>query len=590
MKKANIVLSTLLITITIFFITFYAWPRKKDPGDAAFCYLQEGNFTSAAEALSALPQGRAILYYGYLAELEGNFEKASLLFSKAEQTCCDHLAEELLFAKTVNSYFRGNEEEFDTFVEELSKKYPAHPWIAFFDGLVSYSNDDYKSAIALWDGFNFGTGSEEKRWQYYVMNRLFSSSFLQVHLAHALLMENAISRSREILEHESLDNDLAKFFLGLSYLKETENVPYEKRESYYKLALFYFNQANTLLGFSREKRAAIQFVVEKCKSLLEQEIKEQKYALNFICVMQKWGASQELEPLASKCVILCKDLAFCDAVRESLNDTPFYNRLMEKLLQRFVLFLKEKKSEALFENWQIIEKISSNPVVYREKIASWTLQELISAIAYDNHLLQKTIPLLSFLDHIGYKISTLSKELLARGMVVWGEAGSEKKAIHLMDLALEISQNKDDVRKEMEQFLLDLYLQAEKSNMVERLSLIYDALVHFKIKTHTILQPTTLANHLADAEYRFETQSFASARSLSRWILKVEPNNERALRIFGLSSYHLGDYAQAIFALSKLSNHDVYSHKALILSQILTPDSRGQLVQIDQLDSFEEDR
>lgn len=305
--------------------------------------------------------------------------------------------------------------------------------------------------------------------------------------------------------------------------------------------------------------------------------------------MQKLGAAQELEPLASQCVILCKDLSFCDAVRESLNDTPFYHRLMEKLLQRFAIILKEKKSEALFENWQIIEKISSNPVVYRDKIATWTLQELISAIAYDNYLLQKTIPLLSFLDHIGYKISALSKELLARGMVVWGEAGSEKKAIHLMDLALEISPSKDDVRKEMEGFLLDLYLQAEKSNMVERLSLIYDALVHFKIKTHTIIHPSTLANHLADAEYRFESQSFASARSLSRWILKVEPNNERALRIFGLCSYHLGDYAQAITALSKLSNHDVYSHKALMLSQILTPDSHDQLVQIDQLDSFSEE-
>jgi len=119
---------------------------------------------------------------------------------------------------------------------------------------------------------------------------------------------------------------------------------------------------------------------------------------------------------------------------------------------------------------------------------------------------------------------------------------------------------------------------------------IFDAMDHFQINKQELATPGKLANHLADAEYLYHAHNYSLCKAHGMWVLKLDPENECAQRLVGLSSFHLGEYSRALCALKKLDNPDEDARKALMLSQVFaSQEQEKHLCQIDNIDSFDED-
>src|SRR5262249_51162512 len=154
---------------------------------------------------------------------------------------------------------------------------------------------------------------------------------------------------------------------------------------------------------------------------------------------------------------------------------------------------------------------------------------------------------------------------------------------------LELSGNSPFIEKEIAAFLTELYAQAEASNMIRRLSLVYDAMERFEISRQELVSKATVANHLADAQYLFDAHNYPSARRHAAWVLKLDPGNETARKIVGLSYFHLGDHRRALAYLSDLQNPCEEAQKALMLSSAFACQNPHCQLCKSHPDAFEDD-
>ena len=228
-----------------------------------------------------------------------------------------------------------------------------------------------------------------------------------------------------------------------------------------------------------------------------------------------------------------------------------------------------------------------------KEIASLTSEEIFRTIKQDSQHLAHTRRYLSFWETLGRSNSErerLSRSLFAHAKVIWQQESQEKKAERLTDLALNLCINKGGMENQITGFLTSLYNSAEESNLIGRLMQIFDAMDHFHINKQELATPGKMANHLADAEYLYHAHNYSLSKAHALWVLKLDPQNEPAQRLVGLSSFHLGEYTRALCSLEKLDNPDEDAQKALMLSQVFaSQEQERHLVQIDTLDSFDEE-
>jgi hypothetical protein len=188
-------------------------------------------------------------------------------------------------------------------------------------------------------------------------------------------------------------------------------------------------------------------------------------------------------------------------------------------------------------------------------------------------MLTRTRNFMAFWEKLGrseIERERMARDLLSHAKLFWYNEKQEKKGKRLMEIALKITNHDPLIAQEIENFLSTLYAQAENSNMIRRLTLIYEAMEHFDINCQGLVSKATVANHLADAQYLFEARNFLAARRHAYWVLKLEPHNQGARRLAGLTSFHLRDYGKAICHLQLLTEADQESEEALTLSQVFS--------------------
>ncbi len=255
--------------------------------------------------------------------------------------------------------------------------------------------------------------------------------------------------------------------------------------------------------------------------------------------------------------------------------------------------LREGEVKNLFNHWMIVETLSLTTEGVLDQMATFMQEKIFDTIKHDGKLLFHTRQCIAFWEKLGrdpQEKLLLATDLLSQAKLLWKTEGKEKKGQQLMELVISLSKSDRSLLDEIEAFLLDLYAQAEDCYLIERLTLIYEAMEHFHITKQESLYPSKLANYLADAQYLYYAHNYARAKIHAAWILKLDPKNNQALRLVGLSSFHLGEYKEAISFLHMLSEPDPYVSKALMISQIFsTHEPTKHLAQIDSTNSFEED-
>lgn len=609
---------TLTVLLSVFCaISMYLLlkPKPRSQADVALAYLTEGKFSMAEEAIRSLPATSSFpqgVYKGYMELVRGNFLESSLFFSAMISQSPGQLKEaarlEILLAQAANCYFEGRDQEFSSHVERARIAAPYNSYVIFFEGLSRYIRGEYPEALKAWQAcdpaFPFLQGTTG--WMGPILEKEFPQAWKQLHVAHCLIEEGDLLLGREILEKENrlLENQemgsLATLLLGISYLKEAEHIPLEQRGSYYKLARFYFERSGTKDQFQRERQLITCRLQKAAERLILSDLDEekQKWGFDFVHTLMEWKADPVIDSLAEQLAqkILSRreenDVKLCFSIRQEFLGSPFHVLLTQKLIEAMAQRIKQGETEELCEIWAKVETLSPNPTPFAKKIALLASEEIFAAIKRDNKNLTHTRRYLTFWQGLGRSAQEkdrLAQDLLLHAKFLWQQENQEKKGERLMELALKLCESKGAFEREISRFLTDLYSQAENSNMIGRLMMIFDTMDRFHINKQALATPGKLANHLADAEYLYQVQNYILAKAHAMWVLKLDPDNERAQRLVGLSSFHLGEYSRALCYLKKLSQPDQDARRALMLSQVFSSQEQDKhLAQIDNFDAKDE--
>lgn len=216
---------------------------------------------------------------------------------------------------------------------------------------------------------------------------------------------------------------------------------------------------------------------------------------------------------------------------------------------------------------------------------------LLRQIAFDDSSLTQTRQLLHVCSNFlsfEHKKEELSSTLFYQGSLFWQKAGGESKGTALIQLGSEITAHQKAYLKQAELFFKDLFAASERSNTLDRLSLIYDACFTLEIPLSISVCPDKIAHLIADAQYYFSQFDYIEAKNYSGWILKMLPSHQEALKMYGLSCYYLGQSHEAISSLAKIQHPDTQVMKTLMMTKSL-PNQEERLVQTDYIEVLEED-
>lgn len=619
MDKVSVMKKRILLILAIFVIcaggTYYTLkPNGKKQTEKALTQFKHHQYNEAEKTLQTLPASHLTypltFYKGYLEQAKGNYHLSDQYLEKALRSYQRERKQQMLLeiavAQASNAFFDGRDGDLIPLVNSAKALAPSHPFLTFFEGLSNYIQKRYKEALKSWNGYSQEEYAQSDSWMSSSIEALFPVSWRQMHVAHCLAEEDSLQTSREILEKESHklgsqqseEQHLANLFLGLTYLKEAHQVPLEQRGSYYKLARFYFERSETGERYTREKTCVVSHIEEEAQSLLLARLSpdQLKWGFDFVRTLEEWKAIGSLDRLTSSLAEKlvrekgAESLSFCESVRKSFLNTPFHTLLTEKLLSSVTCFLRRGEGEDLLGTWSLVAALSPNPKLLAKQVASFTAVEIFETIKQDDPNLTRTNYFVSFWEELGkspQERAQFARQLMTHAKLFWHHEHQEDKGQRLMDLAIRVTQKNPAVQKDIETFLTGLYAQAESSNMIRRLSLIYDALDHFQISRQELVSKSKIANHLADAEYLYASSNYPSAKTHALWVLKLDPHNTGATRLVGLCSFHQGDYLEAFNYLQEVGPLDEQTHKALVLSQAFAiQEQEKHLCQMDITGSF----
>ncbi len=583
-------------------------PNPKRQIEKAFMLVLKGQYEEADTLLSSQPTPiYTALYRGYIEQKRSRFEIAECHFKmaylEAQGDSSRDLQSEIALAMAMNAFCKGNYQDFNAQLHAAQRLNPHSSALSFFEGLNHYVEGAFTEALLAW---NVPVSQRGGAWMESSFETLFPSSWRKLHSAHCLIEEGNFASAREIVEKESLrlspDQEsmpLATLLLGLSYLKEARLCGIDQRSSYYKLARFYFERAHFNGQFAQEKERCIAHIEDEAKLLLSASMnsEQQEWGFDFIHILQDWKAKASIERLAD-CLALTllhqkgeTSILLCSAIHKEFHGSPFHLLLTEKMLDALMQELRTGVADDLFNLWAHVEQLAPNPLMAAKRVASLTSEEIFETVKKDNPSLSRTRNFLAFWEKLGrtpFERELLARDLLMHAKTFWYSPQQEKKGHNLMEIALLLSHHNSVVEREISVFLTSLFKQAESSNLISRLLIVYDAMGHFDINRQELVSKSTLANHLADAQYHYRVHNYMAAKTHAGWVLKLDPQNERALRLVGLAALQLGEYGQALALLQQLRSHDELTYEALLLSQAFASQTQAQhLCQTDPLGAYE---
>lgn len=590
---------------------FLLKPNQARQAEKALGYLKQNKYEACETLLNSLASSKvpvSAMYMGFLEQMQEKFDMSDAYFNRAlqhhELAKKNEYAGSIYFAKASNAYFENRDQEAIALIES-GLQYLNHP---YFAGLAAYLQQNYSKALKLWRLFQTES-LNGSMWLSFANEKLFPPALKQIHFAHSLIEEGDLAGARELLEksaHQTIAENvplhhLANLFLGLTYLKEANQISYEQQGSMYELSRFYFQRVQIDPKFFREKFCVTSELERETLNLLAMTPSHLSLKWGFDCIrtLLDWNATasieQIIENLAYKILRHENDAysgALCEAIRKEFLGSSFHVLLTQKLLSSVAQGIKDGQPEELFRKWALVETLSSNAKVDAKQIATLTFEEILNSIKRDDKMLSKTTSYLAFwetLERSPEEKELMAKELLVQAKLFWQNEKQEKKGEGLMAIALRLSNGNSEIQKEIDHFLTHLYINAEESNLIRRLSLIHDAMHTFHIKPQELASKSKIANHLADAEFLYTSRNYPAAKAHATWVLKLDPENEKATRLLGLCSFHMGEYTKALNYLNRLQNWDDYAKKAWMLSQVFATQAQEKhICQIDLYNSFSE--
>jgi hypothetical protein len=563
---------------------YYKFSFKDSSIDKAYVAYENGDWEEAKHLLTrgSFTDNHSLpLYIALIASAKEKFQESDKFLSAIENSLEGHF-----FVKLIRCLNYAKTEQFDLLTAILSQEEEAlSPYLYFFKGYLALREGKFAESLTAWEGIHFEENPKNSlmKWYACLFERFFPKQAREIFLAQALIECSEFEKAHTYLEKNcfsSFDSEysslqqLSTLLLGFNHMQQGLTLSANERESHFKVALFYFTRCAKVRRYPTHAERAHACIVQAVLSLLNEKEESFNWACAFIEILQNWNLQPQLDLIAahlaknldSKSEV--RNIEILDTLQTRFSDHIFYQSLIKSLSEQFNEALEALNIDRMYVCAQRLSALRANSQIMLDLYLSSTnalsrfIEKCDAHVTEVHHLVDFWETL-----NLGERYRRHYAELLLhQAHACWLKNGFEDHGLNLMHLSLKVSQDHEQTKEQIESFLLPLYEQAEKNNMLRRLSKIYDALEAFSIQPNVLACSEKIANHLADAQFQFLSKNWIAALSHAGWILKHEPQNTKARRIAGLSAFYLGEHAQAFHLLSSLIEKDKAVQYAIAFS------------------------
>lgn len=591
------ILAALLFALGISLYFFYNLLETSEGVNSAVAYFEEGEYKESVLELNQyrdeMSSAQYQLYLAYISRARNEIIESSLLLAKAEEISDPKKKPEVLMEiylnQALNAFIARDSQGIDEALAKARKLTKVNQeWIPIFEGIKDYLNHQCADV--------------EKNWQkpipqvYFspfmqaVFSKQFTSAWVKGHMARCEIESGNYLNVRQGLESGQQSDEAEYHFLNaITYMKEAAGKSSKGAIPYYKIAFSYLNKVpETDVRYHLDRQQIMSEIGERALQLIRENSFQD---LGFYAeILEKGKASGELNEISKALAqelnkqIDANNWTQVGQIVDLLSQSIGKGDMRDKLRQRFEMLLNNALDNADFSHvefyWKTVRSFADDPNQLSDQFADMAAAKILVMIPFDDNKLTATEPYFAFWktvekDHI--KRLQFANELLQVSQHLWNAENQEQKAIAVMKEAYSIPAAPDQKAfyAKLEDMLGALWKKAADADVVDQYPYYLQAVNHFGFTQVNVLDPQEAAQQLVDAEYMFRNGRYADAKKRALWALQVDPSNQRAKRIAGLSDYFFGSYKSALSKLKDIP-HDPEVDKALAISELLTgQDSHG---------------
>lgn len=513
------------------------------------------------------------IYAIYLAEAQNQWEKAQHILTTTSWSTQDQPIADLLHA--YQSYWSD-----PTWTPQVT-----HNELLPTDlqGLHYYRLGEYRAAYAIWSQSTKENPAHHAWWS--VLSEVHVSSlWLACHQAHCCLELGNPQRAGELLYpriqphlHSYSPLEQAGEALIAWCCLEDASLPIEER---YPVAHYWLTSTGDLHDFPMIRHRVAERLFDEILATWSPDWDSvlHQHSLGFLAILEQWHEKELLDRAVRSLLYYLESgkeasVVLLMKVKECLPNTYFQDALVHQLNQRLEKSVSHYDFEPLPEIWQWLLAITEPS----QHHVAQAIEGFLSRASTSSTPQQEGAKVIEFYQHFFHSPETnerLSRALLHVSMQYWRRAGQEEMAHMFMEMALRITPNPHQLRHVIQSILAGLFVKAEANHLLDRMAMIYDALIAFDLPLPDLLyQRFDVANYLADAAFLYNQERYQAARSHALCVIKLHPDNQQACRMLGLCAYQLGNPSEAFHQLSRLVSPDPIALEAIAWSQSSDKDS-----------------
>ncbi len=600
------VVSSLLFLSVFVMVAFDSENTLRD----AYSHFENKEYYEARHLLlhadSSIPLADFYLYEAYLAREELGIKKSQNYLLQAYEELKkkkSSTALEIGLNLALDAYLQKDIVALQTAIEQsASHATPQEPWVHFFQGCIAYLEGDYHQALKAWDA------SKSRHWLSNWMKTSFTqhlpSEKLDFNLLHSEIETGQLWGARKKLEqalatHPEQNQEDIHFLLALSYIKEGEKLPSDKRSFAYLKSLELLNLVSSNNSYFIKSKKT---VLETFRKQILLEVSHQRFAdiPNYTTTFEKWESSfagkDHLEIISSDLARVFNENMMTGHIREaealiqglsgSLPETELKRLFILKLAKQMYQAIDKGSLQHLDEYLSIYQNIvdAQNPAL--SLLADLTSNKILELIESDlSEDVKPYISLWKSLEKDPSNRYSFAQQLVNKAQRFWSVDGESQKAIALMKLAKSLPYTTEQglIQSDIERAVIKTYRQAVLQDHEHELSFIHLAVKEFNFSSPEIFNPKEINNQLADAQFLFNVGRFPVAYSKATFVLQVQPNNQIARRIAALTAYQEGLYEETLAHIKLLTTMDAPLNEALAVSKILTNELQEGLALLQEI-------
>ncbi len=555
-----------------------------------------GDFNRAQRELnsaaSSIPNYKYHLYQGYLDRNLNNIPSSDENFDKAMEEArirqLPQLQLEVALNQTLNAYLQNNWDKFKQALSVAQGIDPKNTWVSFFEGLESYQKQDYNKAIDEW------SINQDRpylsAWMKYAFEDVFNADWTSINISKAQIETGNVSKARDSLLQQSRKAngkslDEINFLIGYSFIKEGDKESPEALLTYIKLALPYFQKLPNGPKYDVEKQRFTDLIVKNIDSLSAR--KSIQDLTPIIKYLQSINATQALDQIKNDLVkLLNQDIESKDPTNvvsaatalELIGDDHEQKEMFsQKLLDVVNQMLANGNVKGISNFWQASKSLSPAPEQHEQEMVEILEKKILETIQSDDNNLTQSKPYISFWYQLG--LSARDKEafanrLLDQAQASWTTLNQPEKGFALVKIVYNLyaQENKEAINAKLIPLLdraLNQSIDQANIGNIENITLLAKDL---NLSLPSQKTTTTSAKILAYAHDQYIKKNWVDAKKHADWVLSLDPQNEQALEISGLSDYQLANYPEAVKFLSKVARPSQEVLESLAVSQVLGGD------------------